>query len=291
MRSGIRAGGGQERAHGTQNTGWTQWQEACWRKLSPADWLREDALPAEADIAAEYQISRLTVREARLTICGPLKVISVQRGRGTFITAPDEWTSVEAIVRAAAYSTGNSMASRQLLEARRFVESGAAALAAARRTESDVELLRGQLDAMAAADAAGDADAFVEADRLFHTLILKMSGQHALFAAVFVPMGRVLADARREAFVASPVRARHVGHSHRKVARRRRTRRPARCPPEPWRTMWSRSKAISTAMHEAQPAGISRCATARQDAQQPGEAQQTGGGQLTGGGRATDAIV
>ena len=173
-----------------------------------------DALPAEADIAAEYQVSRLTVREA-LTMLRTINVISVQRGRGTFITPPDQWTSVEAIVRAAAHSTGNSIASRQLLEVRRLVESGAAALAAARRTDTDLELLRGELDSMAAADAAGDADAFVEADRLFHTMILKMSG-NTLFAAVFVPMGRVLADARREAFVVSTVRARTLA-MHRKV--------------------------------------------------------------------------
>ncbi|MGM0928629.1 MAG: FadR/GntR family transcriptional regulator [Actinomycetota bacterium] len=165
-----------------------------------------DALPPEADIAAEYQVSRLTVREA-LTMLRTIKVISVQRGRGTYITPPDEWTSIEAIVRAAAHSTGTSIASRQLLEVRRLVESGAAALAAARRTDKDVELLRRELDSMAAADAAGDADAFVEADRLFHTLILKMSG-NTLFAAVFVPMARVLADARREAFSAPTVRAR-----------------------------------------------------------------------------------
>jgi GntR family transcriptional regulator, transcriptional repressor for pyruvate dehydrogenase complex len=173
-----------------------------------------DALPAESDIAVEYQVSRLTVREA-LTMLRTINVISVQRGRGTFITPSDEWTSVEAIVRAAAHSTGNSVASRQLLEVRRLVESGAAALAAARRSDKDVELLRRELDSMAAADAAGDADVFVEADRLFHTLILKMSG-NTLFAAVFVPMGRVLAAARREAFTAPPVRARTLA-MHRQV--------------------------------------------------------------------------
>ena len=242
-----------------------------------------DALPAEADIAAEYQISRLTVREA-LTMLRTIKVISVQRGRGTFITAPDEWTSVEAIVRAAAHSTGNSMASRQLLEARRFVESGAAALAAARRTDSDVELLRGQLDAMAAADAAGDADAFVEADRLFHTLILKMSG-NTLFAAVFVPMGRVLADARREAFVASPVRARTLA-MHRKVlaAVERGDQHGAR-------------QAMEDHVDQIQgdlDGGAAGQPAASADAQQPptrtaGEAQQTGGGQRQR--RATDAVV
>ncbi|MET1155148.1 FCD domain-containing protein [Arthrobacter sp.] len=173
-----------------------------------------DALPAESDIAAEYQVSRLTVREA-LTMLRTINVISVQRGRGTFITPADEWTSVETIVRAAAHSTGNSIASRQLLEVRRLVESGAAALAAARRSDKDVELLRRELDSMAAADAAGDADVFVEADRLFHTLILKMSG-NTLFAAVFVPMGRVLAAARLEAFTAPPVRARTLA-MHRQV--------------------------------------------------------------------------
>ncbi|TJY71581.1 FadR family transcriptional regulator [Arthrobacter sp. CAU 1506] len=173
-----------------------------------------DALPAEADIAAESQVSRLTVREA-LTMLRAINVISVQRGRGTFINPPDEWTSVEAIVRAAAHSTGDSLASRQLLEARRLVESGAAALAAARRTEQDLELLRREMESMAAADAAGDADAFVEADRLFHTGILKASG-NTLFAAVFVPMGRVLASARREAFTAPAVRARTLA-MHRKV--------------------------------------------------------------------------
>ena len=173
-----------------------------------------DALPTEAEIAARSQVSRLTVREA-LTMLRAMNVISIQRGRGTFINPPGSWTSVEAVVRAAAHSMSDSAASRQLLEVRRLVESGAAALAALRRTAPDLELLRGELESMAAADAAGDADAFVEADRLFHTVVLKASG-NILFPAVFVPMGRVLADARREAFGAPAVRTRTLA-MHRRV--------------------------------------------------------------------------
>ena len=164
-----------------------------------------DALPAEAEIASRSQVSRLTVREA-LTMLRAINVISVQRGRGTFINPPDQWTSIEALVRAAAHSTSDSIASEQLLEARRLVESGAAALAAVRHTAEDLQLLRQHLDAMAAADAMGDAEGFVEADRLFHAVILAASGNH-LLPAIFVPMGRVLAEARRAAFVVPAVRA------------------------------------------------------------------------------------
>lgn len=82
------------------------------------------ALPSEADIAEAEGVSRLTVREA-LKALRAKNVVSVQRGRGTYINPPEAWTSLEAMIRATSHGTGEHNTSLQLLEVRRMIETGA----------------------------------------------------------------------------------------------------------------------------------------------------------------------
>ncbi|WP_341393367.1 FadR/GntR family transcriptional regulator [Arthrobacter sp. G119Y2] len=154
------------------------------------------ALPSEADIAAESSVSRLTVREA-LKALRAQNVVSVQRGRGTYVNAPEEWTSLDAMIRAAAFGKGRNNTSIQLLEVRRMIETGAAALAAVRHTEDDLSQLRVHLERMVQASQAGDVDRFVAADIAFHDVILRASG-NILVPAMYLPLGRLLSAGRRE---------------------------------------------------------------------------------------------
>ena len=154
------------------------------------------ALPSEADIAAESSVSRLTVREA-LKALRAQNVVSVQRGRGTYVNTPDEWTSLDAMIRAAAFGKGRNNTSVQLLEVRRMIETGAAALAAVRHTEDDLSALRAHVQRMVEASKAGDVDRFVAADIAFHDVILRASG-NMLVPAMYLPLGRLLSAGRRE---------------------------------------------------------------------------------------------
>lgn len=154
------------------------------------------ALPSEADLALESNVSRLTVREA-LKALRAQNVVSVQRGRGTYVNAPADWTSLDAMIRAAAFGKGRDNTSVQLLEVRRMIETGAAALAAVRHTADDLTQLRSQLERMVQAAQAGDVDRFVAADIAFHDVILRASG-NMLVPAMYLPLGRLLSAGRRE---------------------------------------------------------------------------------------------
>lgn len=173
-----------------------------------------EALPAEAEIAAEAGVSRLTVRES-LKALRAKNVVRVTRGRGTYINAPEVWTSLDAIIRASEKSQGKGATSTQLLEVRRMIETGAAALAAGRRTPADLDALAGHMESMRTASSAGDVDAFVAADIAFHAVILRASG-NLLLPALYDPLGRLLADGRRETS-AVPAIQEHAILMHRKV--------------------------------------------------------------------------
>lgn len=172
------------------------------------------ALPSEADIAEAANVSRLTVREALKSLRAK-NVVNVQRGRGTYVNPPRAWTSLEATVRAAAHGVGESNVSLQLLEVRRMIETGAAALAALRREPEDLDLLERHLSGMCAAADAGDVDAFVREDIAFHDVILRSSG-NVLVPAMYEPLGRLLSAGRRETS-AVPVIQEHAIAMHRAV--------------------------------------------------------------------------
>ena len=172
------------------------------------------ALPSEADIAEAANVSRLTVREALKSLRAK-NVVNVQRGRGTYINPPRAWTSLEATVRAAAHGVGENNVSLQLLEVRRMIETGAAALAALRREPGDLVLLEQHLAGMVTAAEVGDVDAFVAEDIAFHDVILRASG-NVLVPAMYEPLARLLSAGRRETS-AVPVIQEHAIAMHRAI--------------------------------------------------------------------------
>jgi GntR family transcriptional repressor for pyruvate dehydrogenase complex len=171
------------------------------------------ALPAEGELARDTGVSRLTIREA----IKPLRaknVVRIERGRGTYVNPVDEWTALEALVRATLHresAAGRTLPER-LIEARRIVEVGAAELAAERRTDEDTARLDGLLAEMAAADEAGDVDAFVAADLAFHETVLHAAG-NGLIAALLDPLSRLLVPARRQTSEVGEIR-RHALEYH-----------------------------------------------------------------------------
>ena len=153
-------------------------------------------LPGELELALHHDVSRMTVREAMKTLAAH-HVIRVERGRGTFVNPLSRWTSMEAVLRAAADGVNATAASIQLIELRRMLETGAAELAATRISPDELDAMIACLDAMRTAHAAGDVDQFVAADLAFHDKILRASG-NAFVAMMFEPLSRVLAASRAQ---------------------------------------------------------------------------------------------
>jgi len=157
----------------------------------------KEPLPAEGELAATHGVSRLTIREA-IRILRTQNVVRIRRGRGTEVNPPEQWTSLEAIVRASAGPTGQGgLVPERLLEARRMIEIGAVQLAAERRTDADLADLAERLEGMKAASTDHDVARFVDNDISFHDVIMRASGN------VFVPLlfgtfGPLLIEARRQ---------------------------------------------------------------------------------------------
>jgi DNA-binding FadR family transcriptional regulator len=172
-------------------------------------------------------VSRLTVREAVKTLRAK-SVVRIERGRGTYVNPPTQWTDLAALVRAATarLPAADGLVPRRLIEARRVIEVGAAELAAGRRSEADVDRLVAEVDAMRAAVAAGDVDAFVAADIAFHAAILDAGG-NIFLAALLDPLGQLLVEARRQTSAVEEIRAHAIAH-HEAIAEAIRSGSPQR---------------------------------------------------------------
>ena len=125
------------------------------------------SVPGELELSAAHEVSRMTVREAMKTLEAQ-RILSVERGRGTFVNPLNRWASLEAVLRAASEGKNEAEASVQLIELRRMLETGACELAAGRIGDADVQTLYGYVAAMRAAHEVNDVAAFVEADLAFH---------------------------------------------------------------------------------------------------------------------------
>ena len=168
------------------------------------------ALPPEPELAREADVSRLTVREAIKTLRAK-NLVRVERGRGTFVNPPEEWTALDALVRASVHSATHRTLPERLIEARRIVEVGAAELAAERRSGEHMTRLEEHVTAMHAADRAGDVDAFVAADLAFHKTVLEAAG-NGLIAALLDPLSQLLVPARRQTSEIDAIRRHALEH-------------------------------------------------------------------------------
>lgn len=153
-------------------------------------------LPSENELGQEFDVSRLTVREAIRTLQAQ-NVVEVVRGRGTLVRPVDEWTGLEAVLRATVRGGDDLTASLQLIQVRRMIETGAAALAAEHRDASDLAALEQDLQGMRDAHERGDLAAFVEHDIHFHDVILSATG-NVFVAVLFEPLSRVMREKRRQ---------------------------------------------------------------------------------------------
>ncbi len=168
------------------------------------------AVPGELELSARHEVSRMTVREAMKTLEAQ-RILSVERGRGTYVNPLNRWASLEAVLRAASEGKNDASAAIQLIELRRMLESGACELAAGKIGDAGILELRGHVDAMQLAHEGDDLAAFVEADLAFHDVILQASG-NVFVAVLFEPLQRVLQKRRTETSRVPDIQEHAIGH-------------------------------------------------------------------------------
>jgi GntR family transcriptional repressor for pyruvate dehydrogenase complex len=154
-----------------------------------------EKLPSESAIVGEYGVSRTVVREAisKLQAAG---LVETRHGVGTFVLARDERQGLHLT-----HDTAVSV--RGILELRMGLETQAAALAAQRRTEEQLQQMRQALDDYQ--DSLANNDSSVEPDVRFHRLIAQATGNtyftdviHHLGNSV-IPRTRINAQERGDA--------------------------------------------------------------------------------------------
>lgn len=186
-----------------------------------------ERLPPEPVLAERAGVSRLTLREA-IKALRQRGVVSVQQGRGTFVTGAEQWSVLDsAVLNARAAAEQGYELAHELTELRRIVERGIAELAAVRRTEADLTRLTAALEQMRLAWDEDDRDTFGDADLEFHNALLRASGNTVattLFHSVEPAMRRI-----RRRTSSNDQLAENALHYHAKIlaAVRRRAHRQA----------------------------------------------------------------
>ena len=132
-----------------------------------------ERLPSERDLAEQFGVSRPTIREAMiaLELAGRVEIRS---GSGVYVRDLGK-TETAAL-------PDDAPGPLELLEARYYIESDAAALAAERAGDAEIEAMEQAFQAMKLENRTPDSQE--EADERFHMLIAKASGNSALHAAI-----------------------------------------------------------------------------------------------------------
>ena len=160
--------------------------ERLYASISTGEYAVGAKLPAEPGLMEELGVGRSTLREA-VSVLAHGGVLEVRQGDGTYVRALPE--SAETLER----RLGRARL-MEVQEVRRVLETAVVRLAAIRRTEPDLALIRGHLDARRDAAARGDMASALAADTAFHTSIAESAGNEVL-AELYRAFARTLSEA------------------------------------------------------------------------------------------------
>jgi GntR family transcriptional repressor for pyruvate dehydrogenase complex len=152
------------------------------------------SLPSEAELAAHYQVSRLTIREAVKLVEGR-GLLAISRGRKAVVREPDGAAFADFLTSVIRYDSKGLF---DLVEVRLSLEVQSATLAAKRATRAGIAAIESELQGMRdAMGAAGEIMTheqelgFHTHDVGFHEAIALASGNRVLgylFEAMAVPL-------------------------------------------------------------------------------------------------------
>lgn len=166
-----------------------------------------DRLPPERELAAKLGVSRATVSQA-LVAMEVVGIVSVRHGDGVVLIETAGATKVVSALRRHAQQLP------EIIEARDALETKLAALAAERRTESDLAAMDEALALMERDIASGGRG--VEADERFHAAVTA-AGHSPLLAKLMIEISDLIRETRI-ASLAQPDRPANSLRGHRRIA-------------------------------------------------------------------------
>jgi GntR family transcriptional repressor for pyruvate dehydrogenase complex len=135
-----------------------------------------EQLPSERELAEQLQVGRGSLREA-LSVLKMMGLIETKHGQGRYVHVTNERAS---LLHFGSTRLGEEESPFALLEARRALEPGIAAMAAKARSEDDLLKLRGILES--AETRLHDTEHRTAADRLLHKTVAEATHNHLIQA-------------------------------------------------------------------------------------------------------------
>lgn len=174
----------------------------------------DEPLPGEADLARFLNVSRPTMREAvrNLSMGGVLNVV---HGRGTFLLPRFRWHELRYLLYVAAHEGRATEVEVDVLEVEAMMEVGAVRLAAANRTEEDLEELHRCIVEYELALKTEDVQAIIGLDHAFHDALF-VAGRNTFVASALHPFRDALLGAKFRA-MERPVARRLVLEQHKAI--------------------------------------------------------------------------
>jgi GntR family transcriptional repressor for pyruvate dehydrogenase complex len=139
------------------------------RMIQSGELKEGDRLPNQNEFAAQLGVSRTSLREAFNTL-SVLGILEQHQGYGTIVKS--RFSALYADHLSAPFIT-DEKATIELLEARQFIEIGAARMAAKSATPKQIKKMGDLIDDMAKANKKGDTQKLSEQDIEFHFLIAR----------------------------------------------------------------------------------------------------------------------
>ena len=185
-------------------------------------------LPPEADLLAEFDVSRTCMREA-LQVLGAKGLVVSKPRIGTTVAEPLYWNFLDAdVLRWRQQFVSRDVLVPQLFAMRRLIEPEAAALAAANIDEKGLAALQAALLDMARGNGDRTAET-IKADVAFHRILLAASGNILMSG-----FGAVVEEALRivdlDQFRPGKPRALCARHAYQRLRGGARWRRSGRLP-------------------------------------------------------------
>ena len=152
--------------------------EQLMENLIAGEWKPGDKLPSENELAAQLQVSRISVRSA-LQRLSSLGLVESRQGEGTFVCEFSGAQYANNLIPLVVFERSNM---QDLMEFRNILDSEIAALAALRATDTDIALLHQNYQRHMSAE--GDVTKCADYDSEFHCL-LAAATHNALFHKVY----------------------------------------------------------------------------------------------------------
>ena len=139
------------------------------------------ALPTEAELGAQFGVSRTVVRES-VKLLQAKGLVTIRQGIGTVVSSDTSWNMIDDLVLRSLVQHDESMSILdELVAVRAMLERDTAAAAALARSDDALARMRAALADM---EQARDEASFSAADAAFHDAIMAASGKRLARAIV-----------------------------------------------------------------------------------------------------------